>query len=100
VASTPRLDRGEEDSFVQVHTMRWFRQSCQKSDQPRRAPQLGRARRAAPEMLGQPAAIRRCQLIQLIGVDQRAGGITIDGLMRVDSAHILYMTGPCQKVAA
>jgi hypothetical protein len=99
VSPTPNFNSRKNDSPIEVRRSRRFWQCRQQPDQPGRRPQLGRAGGTAAEVLGQEAAAGRSQLIELVRVDQRACGVAIQGLVRVDTAHKLYMTRPSPKVA-
>ncbi len=92
VTPAPGGDGGENDSLVKVRRGGRFRQRGQQSDQPGRTPDLRRAGWTAAEMLRQPAATTLGQLIELIGVDQRACSIAVQQPGNVGTAHTFYMT--------
>ncbi len=91
-------DRGQDDPFIEVGRGRRRLEARKQADEPRRATELGRARRALAQVVRAPGRVGLGQLIDEVGVDQAARDDVVDRLVGV-TVHTSYKTGRVRKVA-
>ncbi len=93
------LERGQQDSLVEIRRGSRCRQSPEETQDAGASADLAGARRAALDMSGETRRVSRLQLIEQEGVDQRPGARAIQGIANMRVRHTPYMTGGVQKVA-